>query len=44
VIASLALPDGEWETLVSHVHDRAQVMRDGQPINRRDCTVKLRRR
>jgi SAM-dependent methyltransferase len=44
VIESLALPDGEWETLVSRVHDRAQVLRDGEPINRRDCTVKLRRR
>lgn len=43
VIESLALPEGEWETLVSRVHDRAQVLRDGVPINRRDCTVKLRR-
>lgn len=44
VIESLDLADGEWETLVSRVHDRAQVMRDGELINRRDCTVKLRRR
>lgn len=44
VIESLALPDGDWETLVSRVHDRAQVLRDGAPINRRDCTVKFRRR
>lgn len=44
VIESLALPDGEWETLVSRAHDRAQVLRDGVPINRRDSTVKLRRR
>ncbi|MFF0268113.1 class I SAM-dependent methyltransferase [Kribbella sp. NPDC004536] len=44
VIESLALPDGEWETLVSREHERAQVMRDGELVNRRDCTVKLRRR
>lgn len=44
VIESLALADGEWETLVSEVHDRAQVMRDGVLINRRDSTVKVRRR
>ncbi len=44
VIESLALADGEWEVLVSEVHDRAQVMRDGVPITRRDSTVKVRRR
>lgn len=43
VIEGLALPEDEWETLVSRVHDRAQVMRDGELIKRRDCTVKLRR-
>ncbi len=44
VVEGLALADGEWEILVSEVHDRAQVMRDGVPINRRDSTVKVRRR
>ncbi|MEV6288134.1 class I SAM-dependent methyltransferase [Kribbella sp. NPDC051770] len=44
VIADLALPEDEWEVLVSTIHDRAQIMRDGEQINRRDCTVKLRRR
>jgi len=44
VIDSLALPAGAWETLVSREHDRAQVLRDGVPITRRDSTVKLRRR
>ena len=44
VVESLALADGEWDILVSEVHDRAQVMRDGVPINRRDSTVKVRRR
>ncbi|GAB3825224.1 SAM-dependent methyltransferase [Kribbella italica] len=44
VVEGLALTDGEWEILVSEVHDRAQVMRDGVPITRRDSTVKVRRR
>lgn len=44
VIENLALPPGEWDTLVSREHERAQVMRDGVPITRRDSTVKLRRR
>ena len=44
VIDSLALPAGEWETLVSREHERTQVMRDGVLITRRDSTVKLRRR
>ncbi|GAA1518692.1 class I SAM-dependent methyltransferase [Kribbella lupini] len=44
VVESLALADGEWDILVSEVHDRAQVMRDGVPITRRDSTVKVRRR
>lgn len=44
VVQSLALADGEWDVLVSEVHDRAQVMRDGVAINRRDSTVKVRRR
>ncbi|MGC4938889.1 SAM-dependent methyltransferase [Kribbella sp. DT2] len=44
VIESLALADGEWDVEVSEVHDRAQVMRDGVLITRRDSTVKVRRR
>jgi SAM-dependent methyltransferase len=44
VVESLALPDGEWEILVSQEHGREQIMRDGEQINRRDCTVKVRRR
>ena len=44
VIDSLALPAGDWDTLVSREHDRGQVLRDGVPITRRDSTVKLRRR
>ncbi|WP_432950829.1 class I SAM-dependent methyltransferase [Kribbella sp. CA-253562] len=43
VIESLELPEDEWEVLVSREHDRTQVMPDGAVINRRDCTVKVRR-
>jgi SAM-dependent methyltransferase len=44
VIESLALADGEWDILLSQEHGREQIMRDGEQINRRDCTVKVRRR
>lgn len=44
VIASLALPDGEWETLVVDEHPRVRHVPDGQVIHHVDNTVKLRRR
>nr|BFE72494.1 hypothetical protein GCM10020092_057950 [Actinoplanes digitatis] len=43
VVAALELPEGEWEVLLSEVHDRLQNGPDGQPAHRTDSTVKLRR-
>jgi len=42
VIADVGLDDGRWEILVSHEHEREQVI-DGKPLTRRDCTVKARK-
>ncbi|MFI7277009.1 FAD-dependent oxidoreductase [Streptomyces sp. NPDC049879] len=43
VIASLRLPEGEWEVLLSEEHERTQLGPDGTPGTRTDSTVMLRR-
>ncbi|WP_052850212.1 bifunctional NAD(P)/FAD-dependent oxidoreductase/class I SAM-dependent methyltransferase [Streptomyces avicenniae] len=43
VVASLRLPAGEWEVLVSEEHERTQLAPDGTPAVRTDNTVMLRR-
>ena len=43
VIADLALPEGEWEVLVSREHPREHVGPDGKATTRTDSTVKVRR-
>ncbi|MET7368693.1 class I SAM-dependent methyltransferase [Streptomyces sp. NPDC005566] len=43
VLASLALPDGEWEVLVSAEHERIQNDPDGNPTTRTDNALKVRR-
>ncbi|MEU8706672.1 class I SAM-dependent methyltransferase [Streptomyces sp. NPDC048565] len=44
VLASLELPEGEWEVLLSEEHERIQNDPDGNPTTRTDNALKLRRR
>jgi SAM-dependent methyltransferase len=44
VVEALALPEAEWELLISEDHERTQHDRDGHPATRPDTTVMLRRR
>ncbi|WNI22254.1 bifunctional NAD(P)/FAD-dependent oxidoreductase/class I SAM-dependent methyltransferase [Streptomyces sp. ITFR-16] len=44
VLASLVLPEGEWEVLLSEEHERVQNDPDGNPTTRRDNALKVRRR
>ncbi|MFG2567547.1 FAD-dependent oxidoreductase [Streptomyces sp. NPDC048567] len=44
VLASLELPEGEWEVLVSEEHERVQNDPDGNPTTRTDNALKVRRR
>lgn len=44
VLASLELPDGKWEVLLSAEHERVQNDPDGRPTTRTDNALKLRRR
>lgn len=44
VLAGLDLADGEWEVLVSEVHEEKMTAPDGRPATRTDNTVKVRRR
>ncbi|WP_406145730.1 SAM-dependent methyltransferase [Streptomyces sp. NBC_01012] len=43
VLASLELPEGEWEVLLSEEHERIQNDPDGNPTTRTDNALKLRR-
>jgi SAM-dependent methyltransferase len=43
VLASLELPEGEWEVLLSDEHERVQNGPDGQPTTRTDNALKIRR-
>ncbi|MFJ8886858.1 SAM-dependent methyltransferase [Streptomyces sp. NPDC102402] len=43
VLASLELPEGEWEVLVSAEHERVQNDPDGNPTTRTDNALKVRR-
>ncbi|MFD9501535.1 SAM-dependent methyltransferase [Streptomyces sp. NPDC060035] len=43
VLASLELPNGEWEVLVSAEHERIQNDPDGNPTTRTDNALKVRR-
>lgn len=43
VLESLALPEGQWEVLLSDEHERIQTSPDGQPTTRTDNTLKVRR-
>ncbi|MFJ4499370.1 methyltransferase domain-containing protein [Streptomyces sp. NPDC088864] len=44
VLASLELPEGEWEVLLSEEFERVQNDPDGNPTTRTDNALKLRRR
>jgi SAM-dependent methyltransferase len=44
VLASLKLPDGEWDVLAAREHERIQTGPDGQPYPRVDNVLKVRRR
>ncbi|MGW0665699.1 class I SAM-dependent methyltransferase [Streptomyces sp. NPDC002746] len=44
VLASLELPAGEWDVLVSEEHQRVQNDPDGNPTTRTDNALKVRRR
>ncbi|MFJ8747903.1 SAM-dependent methyltransferase [Streptomyces sp. NPDC102441] len=44
VLASLELPEGEWEVLLSEEHERIQNDPDGNPTTRTDNALKVRRR
>ncbi|GAA0232427.1 NAD(P)/FAD-dependent oxidoreductase [Cryptosporangium japonicum] len=44
VIASLNLPEDDWEVLVVDEHERTRTFPDGRTIHHVDNTVKLRRR
>ncbi|MFS0693355.1 SAM-dependent methyltransferase [Streptomyces nitrosporeus] len=44
VLASLELPEGEWEVLLSGEHERVQNDPDGNPATRTDNALKVRRR
>ncbi|MFD5870175.1 SAM-dependent methyltransferase [Streptomyces sp. NPDC060322] len=43
VLASLELPEGEWEVLLSAEHERVQNDPDGNPTTRTDNALKVRR-
>jgi SAM-dependent methyltransferase len=43
VLASLDLPEGEWEVLLSAEHERTQARPDGRPGTRTDNTLMVRR-
>ncbi|MFF4247778.1 SAM-dependent methyltransferase [Streptomyces sp. NPDC001822] len=43
VLASLELPDGQWEVLLSGEHERVQNDPDGNPTTRTDNALKVRR-
>ncbi|WLQ36465.1 FAD-dependent oxidoreductase [Streptomyces castrisilvae] len=43
VLASLELPEGEWEVLLSAEHERVQNDPDGNPVTRTDNALKVRR-
>ncbi|MFB8027727.1 SAM-dependent methyltransferase [Streptomyces sp. NPDC056465] len=43
VLASLELPEGEWEVLLSAEHERIQNDPDGNPTTRTDNALKVRR-
>ncbi|MEV2244484.1 class I SAM-dependent methyltransferase [Streptomyces sp. NPDC049970] len=43
VLASLELPEGEWEVLLSEEHERVQNDPDGNPTTRTDNALKVRR-
>ncbi|MEU3183648.1 methyltransferase domain-containing protein [Streptomyces sp. NPDC006923] len=43
VLASLELPDGQWEVQLSDEHERIQNGPDGQPTVRMDNALKVRR-
>ncbi|WP_242894986.1 class I SAM-dependent methyltransferase [Actinomadura litoris] len=43
VLASLRLPDGEWEVQLAEEHPRVQNGPDGKPATRTDNVLKLRR-
>ncbi|AWL40780.1 MULTISPECIES: cyclopropane-fatty-acyl-phospholipid synthase family protein [unclassified Streptomyces] len=43
VLASLELPDGAWEVLLSDEHERVQNDPDGNPTTRTDNALKVRR-
>ncbi|MGW9210246.1 class I SAM-dependent methyltransferase [Embleya sp. NPDC055664] len=43
VLASLELPDGEWEVLRSEEHERIQNDPEGRPVTRIDNTLMVRR-
>lgn len=43
VFDDLDLPAGQWELLLSDVHERGMTGPDGQPATRTDNTLKLRR-
>ncbi|HEY9441509.1 MAG TPA: class I SAM-dependent methyltransferase [Streptomyces sp.] len=44
VLASLELPKGKWEVLLSEEHERIQNDPEGRPTTRTDNALKLRRR
>ncbi|AQA09876.1 MULTISPECIES: class I SAM-dependent methyltransferase [Streptomyces] len=43
VLAGLDLADGQWDVLISDVHEEKVTDPDGEPATRTDNTVKLRR-
>ncbi|WP_031091667.1 SAM-dependent methyltransferase [Streptomyces sp. NRRL S-15] len=43
VLASLELPEGEWEVLLSEEHERVQNDPEGNPTTRTDNALKVRR-
>ncbi|MFF5723739.1 class I SAM-dependent methyltransferase [[Kitasatospora] papulosa] len=43
VLASLELPEGEWEVLLSEEHERIQNDPEGNPATRTDNALKVRR-
>ncbi|KPC81596.1 SAM-dependent methyltransferase [Streptomyces sp. NRRL S-4] len=43
VLASLELPEGEWEVLLSEEHERLQNDPEGNPTTRTDNALKVRR-
>ena len=43
VLASLQLPEADWEVLLSAEHERVQNDPDGNPTTRTDNALKIRR-